>query len=105
VERAEPRLTLEADGTAVAPVGFGRAEPRVVPEAARGGHGAAAPRGAAVAPGDARLEEERRLAMDARRAEIRRFAAELDAVLADAAAAEAEGAEVYRPQPAVHAAA
>ncbi len=37
VERAEPRLTLEADGTAVAPVGFGRAESRVVPEAARGG--------------------------------------------------------------------
>ncbi|MFZ9747538.1 MAG: hypothetical protein ACO3G4_12995 [Opitutaceae bacterium] len=37
VERAEARLTLEPDGTAVAPVGFGRAEPRVVPEAARGG--------------------------------------------------------------------
>ena len=36
-ERAEPRLTLEADGTGVAPVGFGREERRVRPEAARGG--------------------------------------------------------------------
>jgi hypothetical protein len=36
-ERAEPRLTLEADGTGVAPVGFGREELRVRPEAARGG--------------------------------------------------------------------
>ena len=36
-ERAEPRLTLEADGTGVAPLGFGREERRVRPEAARGG--------------------------------------------------------------------
>ena len=37
VERAEPRLVLEADGTEVAPVGFGREGRRVVPETARGG--------------------------------------------------------------------
>jgi hypothetical protein len=37
VERAEPRLTLEADGSEVALVGLGRVERRVVPEAARGG--------------------------------------------------------------------
>jgi hypothetical protein len=37
VERAEPRLTLEADGSEVALVGLGRSERRLVPEAARGG--------------------------------------------------------------------
>lgn len=37
VERAGARQTLEADGTDVAPVGFGREGRRVVPETARGG--------------------------------------------------------------------
>lgn len=37
VERAEPRQTLEADGTEVAAVGLGREERRVRPETARGG--------------------------------------------------------------------
>lgn len=37
VERAEARLTLEADGTGVPPVGLGREGRRVVPEAPRGG--------------------------------------------------------------------
>ena len=37
VERAEARLTLEADGTGVAPVGLGREGRRVIPEAPRGG--------------------------------------------------------------------